>query len=410
MFDLENFKSALRAIGSQRLRTSLTVLIIAIGIMALVGILTTIEALESKINSDFSRMGVNTFSLRVPDNFSRKQDGQQGKSYPQISYDEATDFKDLYDHDAIVSISANASFVATIKYNSLKTNPNVRVVGGDEHYLNVSGYDFDKGRNFSKNEAEDGQNVIIIGADILKKLELNAAQAIAKDIFLGGARYIVVGVLASKGASLGFSNDNQVIIPVRNVKLNMATATTPFLVTVATSKPDFLDAAIDEAIGTMRVVRGDRAGAEESFEIRKSDSTAANLIEMLSFISIGGTFIGIITLLGAVIGLMNMMLVSVTERTMEIGLRKSIGASSQNIRAQFLVEAILIGQFGGILGTFLGISTGMSIAYMVGASYTTPWFWIISAAVICFAVSVLAGIYPALKAAKLDPIEALRYE
>ena len=409
MFNLENFRSALRAISSQWLRTILTVLIIATGIMALVGILTTIDALKAKINNDFARMGVNTFSIRAPDNFNRRE-GQKGKVYPEISFQEAEQFKEIYAHDALVSISANATFIATVKYNSFKTNPNVRVVGGDEQYLGVSGYALEKGRNFSKNEIEDGQNVIILGTDVIKKLELSAAEAMDKDVFLGGARYKVVGVLESKGSSLGFSNDNQVILPVRNVKLNMATPNTQYLVTVSTMSPEFLEAAIDEATGIMRVVRGDRIGEEESFEVRKSDSTANRLIESLGFITLAATFIAVITLFGAAIGLMNIMLVSVTERTMEIGLRKSIGASSREIRMQFLVEAILIGQFGGIIGTILGISAGYTIAVLVGATFSTPWFWIITACLICFAVSVVAGIYPAIKASKLDPIEALRYE
>jgi putative ABC transport system permease protein len=410
MFSSENFRSALRAISSQWLRTILTVLIIATGIMALVGILTTIDALKAKINSDFARMGVNSFSLRAQDNFNRHQDGEKGKVYPQISFQEASQFKEIYPHDAMVSISANAGFAATVKYKSLKTNPNVRVIGGDEHYLSVSGYELESGRNFSRNETDDGQNSIILGADVIKKLELSPQEALEKDVFLGGARYKIVGILASKGSSLGFSNDNQVIIPVRNVKLNMATQNTPYLVTVSTERPELLETAVDEAIGAMRVVRGDRIGAEESFEVRKSDSTANNLIESLGFITIAATIIAIITLLGAAIGLMNIMLVSVTERTMEIGLRKSIGASSMDIRMQFLVEAVLIGQFGGIIGTILGISAGYAIAVMVEASYSTPWFWIITAVIICFVVSVVAGIYPAIKASRLDPIEALRYE
>jgi putative ABC transport system permease protein len=410
MFNSENFRSALRAISSQWLRTILTVLIIATGIMALVGILTTIDALKAKINSDFARMGVNSFSLRAQDNFNRHQDGEKGKVYPQISFQEAAQFKDIYPHDALVSISANAGFAATVKFKSLKTNPNVRVIGGDEHYLSVSGYELESGRNFSRNETDDGQNSVILGADVIQKLELSPQEALEKDVFLGGARYKIVGVLASKGSSLGFSNDNQVIIPVRNVKLNMATQNTPYLVTVSTERPELLETAVDEAIGAMRVVRGDLIGAEESFEVRKSDSTANNLIESLGFITIAATIIAIITLLGAAIGLMNIMLVSVTERTMEIGLRKSIGASSRDIRMQFLVEAILIGQFGGIIGTILGISAGYGIAMMVEASYSTPWFWIMTAVIICFIVSVVAGIYPAIKASRLDPIEALRHE
>ncbi len=392
------------------LRTILTVLIIAFGIMALVGILTTIDALKAKINNDFSRMGVNTFTMRVPSSMNNRQSGKQGKVYPQIDFREAISFKKIYTHPAKVSLSANASFGATIKYGSKKTNPNVRVIGGDEHYLDVSGYDLSHGRNFSINESNSGTNVTVIGIDVLNKLEIDATDIVNREISIGAGKYKVVGVLASKGATMGFSNDNQVIVPVMNVKLNLAQKSTQYVVSVTTNNPEELPEAIDEAIGTMRVVRGDPIGEEESFEIRKSDSTAKNLIENLSFISLAATLIGVITLLGAAIGLMNIMLVSVTERTREIGVRKSIGASSGNIRWQFLTEAIAIGQIGGLLGTIFGIAAGNIIAIFAGASFIIPWFWILMAVVLCLIVSVASGFYPANKAANLDPIEALRHE
>ncbi|NNC82971.1 MAG: FtsX-like permease family protein [Flavobacteriales bacterium] len=405
----ENLQIALKAIRSQMLRTILTVLIIAFGIMALVGILTTIDALKSKINSDFSRMGANTFTLRVTNN-RQQQGGKQAKVYPQIDFREAMRFKEIYDHPALVSISANASFTSIVKHGNVKTSPNVRVIGGDEHYLEVSGFEVDVGRNFSNHEARSGSDVAILGADILDKLELDPAQAVGEFMSIGSRRYKVIGVMASRGTTMGFSNDNQVIVPVMNVKLNLAQANTEYRVSVSASDPTRLDDAIDEAIGTMRVVRGDPFGAEESFEVRKSDSTAKNLIENLSFISLAATLIGIITLLGAAIGLMNIMLVSVTERTREIGVRKSIGASRSNIRWQFLTEAIVIGQIGGLFGMILGIIAGNVIAILVGADFIIPWVWIIAAIILCLLVSVVSGFYPASKAANLDPIDALRYE
>lgn len=407
---LENIRIALKAIRSQMLRTVLTILIIAFGIMALVGILTSIDALTAKINSDFSSMGVNTFSIQSRSHFGDVQDGKKRKIYPIIDYQDAMTFKERYDYPAKVSVSANATWIATIKRGSLKTNPNVRVIGGDESYLDVSGTSLEIGRNFSQNELNEGYNVALVGQDILKKLDMEPDESLGKEIQLFGDKYRIIGVLESKGGNFGFNNDNQVILPLQNVKLNLTGGNTRFIPSVSTDKPDQLEGATEAAIGVMRVVRGDRAGEEHSFEIRKSDGTAEDLIENLSFISIAATIIGIITLMGAAIGLMNIMLVSVTERTKEIGVRKSIGASSQVIRWQFLVEAIVIGQLGGLLGMILGIAAGNGIAILVGASFIIPWNWIIMAAFVCLAVSVISGFYPANKAAGLDPIEALRHE
>jgi putative ABC transport system permease protein len=407
--NLENIRIALKAIRSQVLRTVLTVLIIAFGIMALVGILTSIDALEAKINNDFSRMGVNTFTIRVPNQWQR-EDGKKAKIHPQINYRQAHRFQEIYDYPSVVSLSANAGFASTVKHGSKKTNPDVRVLGGDDHYLESGGYDLEVGRNFSKNELQQGANVALLGHDILKKLELEPEKAIGELMMVGSHRYKIIGTLASKGSSMGFNNDKQVIVPLKHVKLNLAGANTQYLVSVSTDRPEDLEAAADAAIGTMRVVRQDKIGEEESFEIRKSDSTAENVISSLSFISVAATLIGMITLLGAAIGLMNIMLVSVTERTREIGVRKAIGASSSNIRWQFLTEAIAIGQIGGLLGTILGILAGNAIAYFVGADFIIPWAWILMAVILCLIVSVVSGFYPANKAARMDPIESLRFE
>jgi len=408
--NVENVKIAAKAVRSQVLRTVLTVCIIAIGITALVGMLTTIDALEAKIASDFSSMGVNTFSIRTPSNRGRRQAGKEEKVYQNINFREARKFAKEYDYPAAVAVSAQASFNSTIKYESKKSNPNVTVMGGDRNYLKISGFELDGGRNFSKSEDEFGSNVALIGSAVLKKLEIPAAKIVGKEISVGGNRYRVIGALKEKGSSMGFDPDNQVIVPVMNVKLNYVSGNANYRLNVITKTAEELEDASAAAIGTMRVVRGDRAGQDSSFEIRKSGGFASDLIEMLSGVTTGGTAIAIITLLGAAIGLMNIMLVSVTERTREIGVRKSIGASAGIIRWQFLTEAIFIGQIGGVIGTIAGILIGNIIAYFIGAEFIIPWNWIILAVVLCLIVSMASGFYPANKAARLDPIESLRYE
>lgn len=407
---LENSRMAIRSIRSQALRSTLTVLIIAVGITALVGILTSIDALKNKIEHDFARMGANTFNIRANSNtLSGSGEGRENRKKEEISLREAREFAQRYDYPAVVAISTAVQFTATVKNGSNKTNPNVRVIGGSKNYLDVSGYTLAQGRNFSDDELEQGSYVAIIGSDIAKIFK-NGQRPVGQTVFMDGKRYTVVGVLESKGNSMGFGGDNQVIIPLYTAKLNYDNGELNYLLSVQTPTPQEMDAAEMAAVGIMRNIRRDRPGVESSFSITRSDSLINQIISQLSLITILATIIAAITLLGAAIGLMNIMLVSVTERTREIGVRKAVGASASVIRNQFLMEAVTIGQLGGIVGIVLGIIIGNIIAVVVGSDFIIPWNWIITGVVVCFVVGVASGYYPARKAAALDPIESLRYE
>lgn len=406
----ENFKIALKAVKSNALRTILTVLIIGIGITCLVGILTAIDAIKGKLRSDFSSMGANTFSIRTFQNF-RVGGQKREKPKPPITYREAMEFLEEFDFPAKVSVSANASGASTLKFGSNKTNPNVRVLGGSGYYLQTTGYNIAKGRDFSNNEMLYGNNVVILGQEIVDKLFKDVKEEpVGAIISIGSAKYKVIGVLEQKGSSMGFSGDRQCIIPVSNVRKNYNRPNMSYTINVMTNRTEDLDAAINETTGLLRVIRKDPIGEESSFMISKSDNLANMVIEQLSFVTIIAQVIGIITLIGAAIGLMNIMLVSVTERTKEIGTRKALGASSQTIRVQFLSEAVVIGQLGGALGIVLGILIGNVVSVLVGGGFIIPWNWIIMGVVVCFIVGVVSGFYPANKAAKLDPIEALRHD
>ncbi len=404
----ENINIAWLAIGSQRLRAVITVSIIALGIMALVAMITATKALENKVNQEFSRLGSNTFTVRA--GYKEGRRGTAERRNEAVSYEEADEFTESYEFDASVSISAMGSFNATIRHDEEETNPNVRIIGCEEAYLDLSGYTLESGRNFSVGELEAGYNVAIVGADVVEKLFGEGVNPVGQEINIGSYRYEVIGTLLSKGNTLGFSNDNQCLVPVLNVRKNFATDDTEYTLNVRVNDVRLLDDAIDEARGTMRSIRGNMPGDEDTFEMVKSDRVANDLNEMTGNITMGASVIGIITLLGAAIGLMNIMLVSVTERTREIGIRKAIGASSATIRSQFLIESIMIGQLGGIIGIVLGILVGNIVSIVVETSFTIPWGWIGLGVTICFLVSVVSGYYPARKAAKLDPIEALRYE
>tara|TARA_B100000768_G_scaffold181836_1_gene206775 strand:+ start:6047 stop:7282 length:1236 start_codon:yes stop_codon:yes gene_type:complete len=405
---IENINVAIKSVKAQLLRTTLTVLIIAIGITALISIITATSALEKKISSEFTSLGTNTFIIKA-NNTSGKRGGQANKKYADISYSEAKEFKRKYPREDLVSIAAIAKFGATVKHLSELTNPNVMVNGVDESYLELSGYSIESGRNFSRTEIYLGNNVVVIGSDIVKKLFKNPETALGSSISIDSRKFTVIGILASKGNTLNLSGDNQCLIPVSVTRKSYETKSTEYRTNVMVTDPRELDDAIQVAMGKMKLIRKDGIN-EESFQINKADSTASMVIENLSNITLAATVLGFITLLGAGIGLMNIMLVSVTERTKEIGVRKAIGASASLIKQQFLIEAIIIGQIGGMVGIVFGVLFGNVTAVFLNTGFTVPWVWLIIGVLLCFVVSLVSGYYPAKKASELDPIDALRYE
>jgi putative ABC transport system permease protein len=408
----ENIRISLKAISSQKLRTALTMLIISIGILSLVGTLTAIDAIKASINSNFTRMGANTFTIRNKNTTVKiGKKGKGPKGYQQITYDQAVRFTKEYEFPAFPSVSTMASGNATIKYSSKKTDPNIRVFGGDVHYLATSGYEMDRGRNFSSQEVEYGNHVVILGKEVADKLFGRKTDPIDQIISIGSGKYKVIGLLKSKGSSMGFGGDKVCIIPLNNVRQYFSRPNMTFTINVMANSPQQMDAAISEATGKFRIIRNLPIGAEDNFEITKSDNLANLLIENTQKVTAGATFIGIITLLGAAIGLMNIMLVSVSERTREIGIRKAVGANHKTIRNQFLVEAVVICQLGGLFGILLSIILGNIFSFFVlEGSFIMPWAWTILGFSICMIVGLISGLYPAVKASRLDPIESLRFE
>jgi putative ABC transport system permease protein len=407
---LENLKISWRSINSNTLRTVLTVLIIAFGIMALVGILTATDAIKGSISSSFERMGANSFSIQqrgLMVNINGRS--SRIKNYSYIPYRQAIEFKEQFHFPALVSVSVNGSGMATVKYRDKKTDPNIRVIGGDENYLNTSGNDISQGRNFSLLEINQAKHLVIIGDAIARKLFKNESQ-LQKIISIGNGKYKIIGVLSKKGSSMGFNEDEVCIIPVSNVKQYFSRPNMSFNINILPHNGTLQEIAIGEAEASFRKIRKLDAGSESDFYINKSDNLAQMLLDNIKYVTTAAIIIGVITLFGAAIGLMNIMLVAVSERTREIGIRKAIGASSKIIKQQFLFESVFIGQIGGILGIILGILAGNLVAMLIGSPFIVPWLWIIGGVVLCLIVGIISGMFPAIKASKLDPIIALHYE
>ncbi len=405
----ENIAIALNSIKGNRLRTALTALIIAIGIMALVGILTAIEGIKQQTTEAFAGLGANSFTIENRGSDLGFGNGGHRKIFPPITYQQATRFKETFKLPALVAVNLDLSGTAIVKYGNKKSNPNISFSGSNENYLLTSGYKLASGRNFSSAELDQAQSVVIVG-DEIKKRFFKTADPVNQSIFIGSTRFRIIGVFATKGSSNIGPGDRNCIIPVLRAKQIDTVSNPTFSISIMANSPTAVNATIDEATSLFRNVRDLRVSNENNFNINRSDSIEKQLSGQIQGMTIGGMAIAFITLIGASIGLMNIMLVSVTERTREIGVRKAIGATPAIIRKQFLIEAIVICLIGGILGVFFGILIGNLIVLLTKGSFVIPWLWIVVALIVCTVIGLLSGFYPAKKASKLDPVEALRYE
>lgn len=411
---LFNVILAFRAIRNNTLRSVLTIAIIGLGIMALVGILTAIEVMKASIYTNFSSMGANSFQI-TSDVLKKKRHRNGGENVTvvegkEITYEEAKTFKERFKFPATVGLSVSGTSVATVHYRSAKTNPNVRVTGVDEANLTVSDTKLEAGRNFSSTEIESGGYVCLLGNTVAKKLfRGKIKEAINEVVSVGDVKCRVVGVMEAKGGSMFMDADNRVLIPLNTARALFGGGNS-YLISVIVPDVEIKDIAGEEAEGLFRVIRKQPLGTENNFSITQNNDLVERVMNSIVYIRWAAIFIGIITLLGSVIGLMNIMLVSVAERTREIGVSKALGARSSAIKQQFLTESVLISLLGGVSGVILGMLMGNIVGMFFGTGFVVPWLWITMGVSLCALVGVISGIYPAIKASKLDPIVALRYE
>ena len=413
---------AYRTVRSNPLRTGITIAIIAFGIMALVGINTAIDAMKQKFTESFSAMGANGFTIHNKKWFnfnngevkSHRKGLKEKKSNSNVPITklQAETFVERFQYPATVSLTMSGVSDAVVTEGNRKTNPNVRVIGGDDNYVDLNGYTLAAGRNLNRLDVQSGRNVALIGSSLAERFFGKSPSApVDRIIHVNNLPFLVVGVLDSKGSSFGMNNDNVIITSYNNVRRffnNNANAS--FLIQVKVGDVKMIDGAIDQAEGVFRPVRRLEVTEADNFNIDKSDTIVNLLLRNLSVITLAALAIGVFTLLGAAIGLMNIMLVAVTERTKEIGLVKAIGGRRGSIRQQFLLESVLISLIGAGFGILLGVLVGNIFSIVLSTGFVVPWGWVVVGAVLCSIVGLLAGLYPAVKAARLNPIEALRYE
>jgi putative ABC transport system permease protein len=402
-----NIQQSLDAIRANAFRAGVTIFIIALGITALVVVMTSIDGIRSGLSSSFSALGSNTFRIQNQASQIRMSGRGRAKRFPSIDYRQARAFQEAFKQQAIVSLTGSGRGTHVVRYQSESTNANIQMVGTDENYARTTRLTLAEGRSLSAEDVQLARKVVVLGASVKKRL-FPYEPALDHYVNISGQMYRVIGSFASMGSSGISGTDKSVVIPLSTLRAMEDPGS--LTLNVYAQDPKQMDYLMSEATGAFRLVRELTPREENNFAVSRSDAFVDQLLDQLAVLTISAQVIALITLLGASVALLNVMLVSVTERTTEIGLRKALGASERNILLQFLMEAIVICQVGGVFGIVLGVVLGNLVANLLfSGAFVVPWTWVIIGLIACFLVGIGSGFYPAWKAARVDPIESLRF-
>jgi putative ABC transport system permease protein len=409
MFLSEIFRLALSSLVANKLRSSLTILGIAVGVFSVIGVMTLINSMRSSVESGLNVLGANSFQISKwpPINFSADA-FEKYRNRRDITYPVAKRFAELMGDSARINLTIWRGG-QTVIVRDRRTNPNVGLIGTDENYVTAFNYDVAQGRNIGSDDVEFGRPVCVLGADVKQRV-FPDEDPLGRLVRIGNQNYTVVGVLAPKGTSFGQSQDNRVLTPLTRFLAVFGRSMRSVGINVQAPSQEALPATQEQALGAMRLVRGLHPEDGSDFEVFSNQSLIETFNKIADVVAIAALIISAIALVASGVGVMNIMLVSVTERTKEIGIRKSIGAKKRNILMQFLAEAVALSLVGGFAGVLLGVAVGNVLAMLMHTEITFPWLWAGIGLTVCAGIGIAFGMYPAWKAASLDPIEALRFE
>ncbi|NBC27720.1 MAG: FtsX-like permease family protein [Bacteroidetes bacterium] len=404
----EVFKQSFDSIRANKLRSSLTLLAIAVGVFAIISANTAVLVLDTYFKDTLSLMGGDVITItKTPTVSMGPQDWDKLRNREDITIEQMERLEELSEEAS--EVGPNRTYrVTRVTYEDRETEPNISIRGGNENYLDNNAYTLDRGRNILPEDVEHSRSIAVIGADVESAL-FEREEALGKEIRIEGRPYTIVGVVEAKGNVFGNTLDRFVMIPYSNLA-GIYGKNQNIGIQVRAGSVDKIQKAIDEITGVLRVIRKVNPRDENDFEITTNESLSNTFESFTGLLYAVGFVIGGVVLLGAGIGVMNIMLVSVSERTREIGLRKSVGATKKAIVSQFLMETVAICQIGGVFGILIGIVLGNSAALYLESSVVLPWTSAVGGIVGMTIIGLLFGVYPAYKAAQLDPIESLRYE